>query len=72
MDFPEYRRINERYDCFLLLPRLVPSLLVDAINSLQQDPQRYAELRRNCLTAARELCWEREAPRLLQIYDGLR
>jgi glycosyltransferase involved in cell wall biosynthesis len=71
MDFPEYRRINERYDCFLLLPRLDARLLADTIESLRRDPERYTRLRQNCLRAAKDLCWEREAPRLLAIYEKL-
>lgn len=71
MDFPEYRRINDRYGCFELLPRLDPILLANLIRNLQECPDRYEQLRQNCLTAARDLCWENEAPKLLSIYAGL-
>lgn len=71
MDFPEYRAVNEAYDTFLLLPRLHPPALVAMIRDLLDEPERYERLRRNCRRAAEDLCWEREAPKLLAIYAGL-
>ena len=63
MDFPEYRAINDRHDCYLILHKLAPAPLARLIESV--DETRYGELRRNCARAAEVLCWEREGERLL-------
>ena len=71
MDFPEYRALNAEYQTFLLLPECTAPALVAKIQALRQDPARYTQLRQNCVQAAAELCWEREAPKLLAIYRRL-
>lgn len=68
MDFPEYRRIQEQYGVFQLVPDLDPETLSAAIRRLLEDGAFYAEMSRNCLKAAAELCWEEEEERLLRIY----
>lgn len=72
MDFPEYRALNETYDCYRLLPELRTDLLVAEVEHLRDHPEQYAELRRNCRRAATELCWEREEQRLLTLIESLR
>nr|WP_256534162.1 glycosyltransferase family 4 protein [Lewinella sp. JB7] len=71
MDFPEYRALQEEYHCFELLPELSAPALAARINVLAANPARYARLRRACREAARELCWEKEAPKLLAIYGAV-
>ena len=71
MDYPEYRAINGEYQCFQLLQECTAPALVARIQSLRNDPALYARLRTGCARAAEELCWEREAPRLLEIYRAL-
>ena len=72
MDFPEYRLIQDRYDVFQLLATLSPPALAAQIQQLLDRPDRYATLRANCRRAATELCWEREAPKLIALYESLR
>ena len=71
MDFPEYRAIDDRYRTFALLPECTAPALVAKIEELQRTPAYYRTLRAGCAEAAEELCWEREAPRLLEIYRAL-
>lgn len=71
MDFPEYRALQEHYQCFALLPELTAPALAAQIKALRDAPERYGRLRQNCLDAARELCWENEAPKLLDIYQRI-
>ena len=71
MDFPEYRALNDTYGCYVLLEELTPEALAAEINNLVADRERYQSLRKNCREAASELCWEREAPKLLRIYREL-
>lgn len=71
MDFPEYAAINRQYDCYQLLDRLDPERLAGAIRALADDPDRYRQMRANCLTAAEVLCWEREEEVLLGVWRSL-
>ncbi|CAH1000225.1 hypothetical protein LEM8419_01374 [Neolewinella maritima] len=71
MDFPEYRAIHVQYDVFSLLPTLSPTALAAVIRELIDQPDRYVQLQANCHAAARDLCWEVEAPKLLKIYSDL-
>ena len=68
MDFPEYRRLNEHYGVFELLPALTSEAVAAAVNSLLTDENRYRELQSNCRQAAREFNWEREEGKLLAFY----
>ena len=67
MDFPEYRRINDRFGCYLLLDRFTPGTL----QRLHYSLTNYDALVEGCRRAKTELCWERESLRLLEIYDSL-
>lgn len=71
MDFPEYRGLQERYGCYALLRELKTELLVQKISQLASDQSSYDRLRKNCLAAAPELCWEREEQVLLDLYANL-
>lgn len=71
MQFPEYERLQEQWRVFQLVPDLSPDTLAAAIRHLLDDTARWEELRRNCLSAARSLCWENEVPVLLELYRKL-
>lgn len=68
MDFPEYRRINEQFDVFILLQSLDPDEIAAKINSLFAHPGRYKRLVENCSKAAESLHWENESKKLLSLY----
>lgn len=71
MDFPEYRKLQDQYGVFHLIPDLKPETLQSAIRKLLDD-QAYADLiRQNCRKAAEELVWEREEAVLVGIFLGL-
>ena len=59
MDFPEYRAIQDRYDCFLLLPELNAKKLAELIQSVDRSAGVYTYLRVNNKRAAADLNWER-------------
>ncbi|MTB53113.1 glycosyltransferase family 4 protein [Lewinella sp. W8] len=71
MDFPEYRHLNDQYACFRLVSTLSPRELASQINALLRDEDAYRALQENCRRAGRELHWEREIPRLLEIWGRL-
>ena len=68
MAFPEYRALDERYDCCYLLDELSVNRLVNLLQDIFDDPATYAHKSANGLRAAGELCWEKEQDALLQLY----
>jgi glycosyltransferase involved in cell wall biosynthesis len=71
MDFPEYRALHDQYDTFELLADLEVDTIASAIQGLINNSDRYAELQRNNLQAAKFLTWEEEEKKLRAIYKGL-
>ena len=68
IDFVEYRQIAEQYQTALLIHTMETQEIVSAINDLINNPFNYNLLRTNCQMAKKELCWEMEKDRLLEIY----
>jgi glycosyltransferase involved in cell wall biosynthesis len=71
MDFPEYRALHDQYDIFELLSDLEVNTIATAIQTLFNNPDRYALLQKNNLQAAKYLTWEEEEKKLLAIYEKL-
>jgi glycosyltransferase involved in cell wall biosynthesis len=65
---PEVKRIVEEYDCGICLDNYEPQNIAKAITALVSDKERYAKYKSNCITAAKELCWENESEKLKAIY----
>lgn len=71
MDFPEYRRLNEQWECFALLPELSSEAIAGTIRYLLENPAYYQQLCHNCAEAAREWNWEKEKMALPQLFPPL-
>lgn len=71
MDYPEYRKINARYEVALLIHDLAPERIAAAINNLLQDDVVYSRLKQNCLIARNSLNWENEEKKLLAFYQSV-
>jgi glycosyltransferase involved in cell wall biosynthesis len=68
-DLPEMARLQREHDLGVTFPCVDPEMIAAAINGL--DPHAIDRYKRNALTAARELCWERESERLVAAYDAV-
>lgn len=71
MDFPEYRRINRRWEVAVLLSEASPETVAGAVASLMDDPEHHARLRANCLRARAHLHWGVVEPALISFYGNL-
>ena len=71
MDFPEYRALNGEYEVALLIERLTPAAIVNAVRYLQDNPEVYAQLKENTGLAAREWNWEKEEAAVLEIWASV-
>jgi glycosyltransferase involved in cell wall biosynthesis len=69
MDYPEYRKINEKYEVAILLEKPDPMAIAAAINNLLQNDVLYGSLKKNCLEARQVLNWQNEEKTLLDFYQ---
>jgi glycosyltransferase involved in cell wall biosynthesis len=69
--FPEYQRLNEQYNVGILIEKTDVQLLVSALNRFLNDEEFYQKIKENCRKAAVELCWEKEAQILIDLYRNL-
>ncbi|MES2560562.1 MAG: glycosyltransferase [Bacteroidota bacterium] len=66
--FPEYKLINETHEVAVLTDCTTPALL-DTINDLLQDRNRYSKLQRDCEAARQQYNWQSESQTLIRIYQ---
>jgi glycosyltransferase involved in cell wall biosynthesis len=71
VDFPEYRKINERWEVAYLISNTDSKTIAAALNKLLNDPVLYQRLRTNCLEARKHLNWDQEEKQLISIYEQL-
>ena len=71
IDFPEYRKIATQYETCLLIKDLETPTIVEAVKTLMNNKFTYHLIRTNCQIAKKELCWEKESVKLLEIYATL-
>ncbi len=70
-DFPEYRDLHQKYGCLVLVPSLDPKAIAQQINTLLNHPRQLEHLIDKCYHARKDLCWEKEEIKLLQLYQDL-
>jgi glycosyltransferase involved in cell wall biosynthesis len=68
-NLPEMARLIRDYDLGITFAKVDPAVIAASINALQPDQiDRYKQ---NALTAARDLCWDRESDRLVGAYEAV-
>lgn len=65
---PEMRKIVETYDVGLVTESLEPEKLARIIEEMLNNDEKRMIWKKNLLIAAKELCWEKEEGKLLEIY----
>jgi glycosyltransferase involved in cell wall biosynthesis len=71
-DQPQRRQIVEKYGVGEVFDEKDPRSIAQAIDSIVSDEERYQEMRRKALQAAREeFNWEVQAKKLIEAYSGL-
>lgn len=71
MNYPEYKKINDKYHIAILIDNLLPKTIAAAINNLLTNDVLYVQLQQNCLIARKELNWNNEEKILLSFYQSL-
>jgi glycosyltransferase involved in cell wall biosynthesis len=70
-DFPEIRRVIVDNGIGLLCDPESPADIARAVNEVLGDRGRRAEMSANARRAAERFSWERERPKLLELFDEL-
>ena len=70
-DFPEIKRIIEKYDIGLVCKADSPAALRESIICLKDDKVMYNSFKENLKIAAKELCWENEKKVLIDAYKAI-
>ncbi len=71
MRYPEYERINSRYEVASLISEITPDAIAAALNRLLTDAAYYTTLQQNALKAREVYCWQEEAKTLVSVYTNL-
>ena len=71
MDFPEYRSLNDQYQCAALLPSFEEKRFTQLVQQLE-TPSVYQQMVKNTRIAKKELNWEKEKQRLLDFYAQIK
>jgi hypothetical protein len=71
VDYPVYRELNNLYDIGVLIGDLSSENISARLNELLYNVSRWQEIHQNCLTARKELSWQKEEIKLLQFYKNI-
>ena len=69
MNYPEYKKLNDRYQVAVLIDDLNPGVISTAINKLLGDKDLHAKVKQNCFLARKELNWQKEREKLFKFYE---
>jgi len=70
-DFPEIRKVVQKFNVGILIDPHKPENIAEAINRVLSDNEIYSAMKRNTLRAAKVLNWENESKKLLEIYRSV-
>ena len=71
VDFPEYRKLNDKYHVAVLVNNIEPKTIADSVNNLMADGVLLEQLKQNCLKAREELNWQNEEKKLIGFYKNI-
>ncbi len=67
-NMPEVKRVVEGYGAGIIISEVTPAAIAAAVQQLAADEQTYRSYAARAQEAINELCWENEAPKLLELY----
>jgi glycosyltransferase involved in cell wall biosynthesis len=69
-EIPEVKAIVEEYQCGVCTKSQEPIEIAEQVKSIMNNNEYYQRLRQNALIAAKELCWENEKSKIVDIYQS--
>lgn len=70
-DFPELKRVIEKYDIGETFDPESPESIAEAVNKILENESHYKQLKENTKFAAKDFTWENEEKKLIDIYHTL-
>lgn len=67
---PEIEKVILHYEIGDFILSHDPKHIADKISEMVAEPDKINQFRKNCLMAARELCWENQEPILQEVYGN--
>jgi hypothetical protein len=71
VDFPEYKKLNDKYHVAVLIGDIESKTIADSVNNLMADAVLLEQLRQNCKKAREELNWQHEEQKLINFYQNI-
>lgn len=71
MNFPEYKKINDKFEIAVLIDTVEIELIQKAVNDLLTNEQLYNKLKANCAKARLEYNWQLEEKKLISFYKQI-
>jgi len=71
VDFPEYKKLNDKYGVALFVTDIEPKTIADSVNNLMADTVLLGQLRQRCKKAREELNWQNEEKKLINFYQNI-
>jgi len=71
VNFPEYKKLNDKYGVAVLVDDIEPKTIADSVNNLMADTVLLEQLRQNCRKAREELNWQNEEKKLINFYQNI-
>lgn len=69
--YPEYKKVNSKYEIAVLLEELDEQSIANAINAFLENTTLHDRLQQNTLKAREEYCWQVEEQKLITFYNQL-
>jgi glycosyltransferase involved in cell wall biosynthesis len=69
--YPEYQRVNRRYELAMLLEDTSSDAIAAALNRMTGDAALLQRMRAQALLARQEYCWQEEEKKLITFYRNL-
>ena len=69
--FPEYQKLNDKYDIAVLTKDCSMDEITAALTRLLNNENLYGQLQKNCEVCSREMNWQQEELKLLNLYERL-
>ena len=69
--FPEYKKLNEKYEVAVLTKDCSKDEITTAVNRVLMDENLYQKLQKNCEVCTLHLNWQQEEQKLLNLYERL-
>ena len=70
-DLPETGKIIREYRCGQVIPSVTPEFISKTLSEVMNDRKKLAEFRRNSVIASKDLNWDIESKKVIELYSRI-